>query len=390
MANPRNTPSGQPTYRRQRRKDRPDRAFVVINNKRMYLGEYGSRRSREHYQRIIAEWRADHLDTIAGDAVTVNVLCARFLRHAKRTYLKPDGSRTSTVDNYKSAIRRLREVYGSTPANEFGPRRLKAVRQRMIDDGWKRRVINQYVKMIRHIFKWGIEEEIISPTVYAALQAVAPLRRGRSNARESDRKLPVPDADIEAVRVHVSRQVWAMVQLQRYTGARGDEIVRLRPIDLDTSGKVWRAELDDHKTAYRERKRIIYFGPRAQQVIEPFLNRPTHAPMFSPREAIAEAAAQADSHRRPDQQPTKRKTKREVRETYTTASYRRAIERGCKQAGVQRWTPHRLRHNHATEVRAQFGVEASQVMLGHATVDVTEIYAERDEQTAMRIVAEVG
>ena len=149
--NPRKNPQ-QPKYRRQARKGRADRAFVVINGKCIYLGEYNTRECREHYNRVIAEWCADHAAEVAGDAVTVNVLCARFLRHARRTYRTPDGSNTSSLDNYRSAIRRLRHVYGSTPAREFGPWHLKAIRERMISDGWKRKVINQYVNMIRHIF----------------------------------------------------------------------------------------------------------------------------------------------------------------------------------------------------------------------------------------------
>ena len=42
------------------------------------------------------------------------------------------------------------------------------------------------------------------------------------------------------------------------------------------------------------------------------------------------------------------------------------------------WAPNRLRHTRATEVRKQFGLEAAQVILGHAKADVTQVYAERD------------
>ncbi len=52
------------------------------------------------------------------------------------------------------------------------------------------------------------------------------------------------------------------------------------------------------------------------------------------------------------------------------------IDRGCDGAGVPRFAPNQLRHSHATAVRKQFGVEASQVMLGHSHINTTEIYAE--------------
>ncbi len=47
-----------PSYRRQRRKNCHDLAFVEIDGKRHYLGNYDTRESRERYHRLIAEWEA--------------------------------------------------------------------------------------------------------------------------------------------------------------------------------------------------------------------------------------------------------------------------------------------------------------------------------------------
>ncbi len=49
-----------------------------------------------------------------------------------------------------------------------------------------------------------------------------------------------------------------------------------------------------------------------------------------------------------------------------------------------------MRHSAATAIRARFGLEAAQVVLGHAKADTTEIYAEKDAGLAMRIAAEAG
>jgi len=54
------------------------------------------------------------------------------------------------------------------------------------------------------------------------------------------------------------------------------------------------------------------------------------------------------------------------------------------------WHPHQLRHNAATRLRKHYGLEAAQVILGHSTMDTTEMYAEQDAETAMKIMAEVG
>ncbi len=54
------------------------------------------------------------------------------------------------------------------------------------------------------------------------------------------------------------------------------------------------------------------------------------------------------------------------------------------------WHPHQLRHNAATRLRREFGIEAARVVLAHRSVAVTEIYAERDGEQAMKIMERVG
>ena len=54
-----------------------------------------------------------------------------------------------------------------------------------------------------------------------------------------------------------------------------------------------------------------------------------------------------------------------------------------------RWSPLRLRHTAATIIRSRFGLEASQVVLGHAKADVTQIYAARDLAKAHAVMAEM-
>ena len=39
---------------------------------------------------------------------------------------------------------------------------------------------------------------------------------------------------MEAIRPHVARQVWAMIQVQRLTGMRPGEVTIMRTCDLDT------------------------------------------------------------------------------------------------------------------------------------------------------------
>jgi integrase len=179
----------------------------------------------------------------------------------------------------------------ATCVKDFGPRSLKAVRERMIEQGLCRRVINSRVNRIRRMFKWGVENEFLHSSVLHALQAVAALKRYRSAARESEGVKPVADWMVDAVVKVVPAPVQAMIELQALTGMRSGEVTIMRACDLETSGRIWAYRPATHKTEHHDVERVIYLGPRAQEVVKPFLRRDTNAYLFSPAEAEAERRA---------------------------------------------------------------------------------------------------
>ncbi|MCH7684605.1 MAG: tyrosine-type recombinase/integrase [Gemmatimonadetes bacterium] len=75
---------------------------------------------------------------------------------------------------------------------------------------------------------------------------------------------------------------------------------------------------------------------------------------------------------------------------YTRDSYRRAIARACKLAGIKKWSPNQLRHSAATRIRKAYDLDSARVLLGQRSPRITEIYAENDGGKAMRLMAEVG
>ena len=85
-----------------------------------------------------------------------------------------------------------------------------------------------------------------------------------------------------------------------------------------------------------------------------------------------------------------RNPKRQPGEQYSVESYRQAIERACKKASVPHWHPHQLRHNAATFLRKEFGLEAARIILGHKSAAITEIYAELDREKAIEVICSGG
>jgi integrase len=375
-------------------------AVVTLSGKDFYLGRYGSLESKAEYDRILAEWLASgrQVTNGAGEApadLTVVEMIRGYMSFAGGYYRK-DAKPTSEVANIKLAMRPLKELYGHTVAKDFGPLALKTVRQAMIDADLSRGEVNKRVSHVVRCFKWAAENELVPASVHHGLKTVSGLRKGRSAARELPPVKPVPDVFVDAIQPHVAPQIWAMIDLQRLSGMRPGEVVLMRTCDLDTSGKVWEYIPERHKTEHHNRERRIFLGPQAQAVLRPWLRTNLQEYLFSPVEVLEAFYARRRAERKSPQTPSSRARKRVKRreraphEHYTTQSYGRAIVVGCKTVGVPTWTPNRLRHNAATRLRKEYGLDIARVILGHASQQVTEVYAEVDREKAIKVMGEIG
>ena len=397
-------PAKPPSIPKLRHHKGSGQALVVIDGKSIYLGKYGTAQAQEQYDRAVAEWLCNGR-RVAQDApgLTIAETILAYWNFA-RTYYRKNGETTDELYGIKAAMRPLRKAYASLPVADFGPLKLKAVRQAMIDEGHSRKYINDNVNRIKRMFRWAVENELAPPSVYHGLQAVSGLKRGRSTARETEAIKPVPDAHISAVLPHVSRQVAAMIQIQALTGMRPGEVVIMRTVDLDTTGTLWVYTPSTHKTEHYGKRREVYIGPQGQELLRPFLRANLGDFLFAPAEAEADRNAERRRNRTAPTTPSqakrrpKRSRKRPPGRHYTVDSYRRAIRRACVAAfGMDCrgkpslvWHPNQLRHSFATRIRRQFGLEVARVMLGHETVACAELYAERDAAIAASIASKVG
>ena len=257
-------------------------AKVRLDGKDIYLGKYDSPESHKEYRRLIAQWLLTrNVQPTEPDDLAVCELMASYLKFAQGYYIK-DGKVTSEFACILAAMKPLRFLYGDSPVANFGPKALKAVREQMIREGVCRSTVNSQVKRLQRMFKWGASEELVSPTVYQAVATVSGLRKGRTEAKERPPVLPVSDATIDQTLPHLPDVVADMVRLQRFSGARPGEVIKLRPCEIDPSGEVWEYHPGSHKTEHHDKQRIIFFGPQAQQLLTPYLDRPERDFCFSP------------------------------------------------------------------------------------------------------------
>lgn len=366
-------------------------ARVVLDGQHHYLGPHGSDESKRRYRELINRWKLRH-DNPEMARITIGELVILYDDHAS-SYYRKDGKPTSTIHAIRLALRPLVSMFSKTRVAEFGPAKLIAVRQKMIEAGRERKSINSSVGKIVQMFRWGVEQELCPSEIASALSCVSGLKKGRSNATESQSVKPVALNRVEVVKPHLAIPLQGAVDFQLATASRPGEALQLRLRDIDRSGDVWLYRPDSHKTAHHEKDRVILCGPKAQAV-------------------ILEHADSADPDAYVFAVPGSNGTKPYRRDNYTLAvrrscetefnmpkelrNLRRDSDPELKELAKEWrkenvWSPNQLRHSAATEIRKAAGsVEFAKTILGHSSIDIAELYAERDLQAAAEIVKKIG
>ncbi len=223
---------------------------------------------------------------------------------------------------------------------------------------------NQALKMLRGLFNWAVQEEMLESNPCNGLQKPAP-------ASSRDRNL----SETEIF------QVWHSLQRRRSTaavglrlmlflGQRGHEVRHMRWRDIE--GDLWTIPREDAKSG---REHVVPLSSPAQAVIEACRGKSDVWVLPSPRLGGPEE-----------------------RENYA-----HAVETILREEGMEPWTPHDLRRTVASGL-ARLGVQefVIQRVLGHAYSSVTATYnrysyvAEKREalerwgQRLLKIVSEVG
>src|SRR5262249_46965486 len=143
---------------------------------------------------------------------------------------------------------------------------------------------------------------------------------------------PVALPQVEATKAFLPPQVCAMIDMQLVTGMRPGEVCQMRACDIDMSGKLWLYRPSQHKTQHHGHTREIWLGPKAQDIIKPYLKADLQACLFSPKDAESHRHAQARTHRRENQKPNERKTERTLKARFEKDTYCRGIAYACDKA----------------------------------------------------------
>lgn len=368
-------------------------AVVTIQGRTYYLGKFDSAESKQKYHRLLAESKVSSTFGIEKKRVSVSEAVVAYLKHSE-VYYRGGSEHVALV----SACGPLIECYPDLHLSEFGIPQFKVIRQRWIERGASRQYTNAQMKRLLRVAKWWVSEGLADATLHHSLRCVEPLKFGRCTAPETEPVKPVSDEDVRQTVEHLPRVVADMVRFQAIVGCRPGEVCGIKPRMVRKLGDVWQVELEEHKNRWRKHSRVITCGPKAQAILTPYLDsRSPDSYCFSPDEANAQRRAEKHAKRktplscgnRPGSNQTS-SPKRKAGACYTANSYCKAIHYACKKAGVALWGPNRLRHSAATKLRELEGIESASLLLGHKSLTITEVYAEKSRKQAERIAIAYG
>jgi integrase len=372
------------------------RAFSRWKGKRYYHGKHDTPEAEESYrrfiQRIVAE--RDEPVVIPDGSPLLAELAIPYLEWIADQSPKQQ-------DAIRQMVNQVLEVYGDLDISEFGPRKVLAWQKWLVGHSreYSRTTINRRLANLKRWLRWCVSRELIPAERHQAIEAVEPIKAGRTAAKEPEPVHPVPAADVTATLPYLPPSVAIMVQVQYLCGMRPQDVVSMRLCDVDRTGDIWLYRPASHKNKHRGQSLTKAIPVAAQTLLQPLLDRDDSSFLFDPREASEWAY---ERRKKTSSRKTKRypcEEKRVVanvksnhgrrRSRYSVDTYCQSVTRACSCAAVPKWTPGQLRHSIATELSRDFGEQAAQRWLGHARLETTAIYVEQQSSELIEIARRI-
>lgn len=413
-----------PALRCRRAPGRLPKAYVWHDGRRFILGDWGSEAAAAAYRRFVAAIEPDpepepSLAEIC-EPIHVDLLGDAYIAHARETYRKR-GSPTSTIWKIRAALELLyRSGLGEIRADQAGPVWLKRFQSWLADhpeQRWSRNTINEYVRIVVEMFRWGVSEQVVPPELPTSLDTVKSLRknaarRGREH-RDGKHVGDVDRAVLQQTRRRLPRRVRIMVNVQMLTGMRPSEVCCMRPrhiTPLRSGVWVFAVPFTANKTEHLEISRQVFLGPRCMRLLRMVWPASRDEPFFSPRKTQEDVRAARAAARKTPRYPShdlrlrrKRRHGREelsstAGEIYTPTGYRQVIERACRSVfgedaqgrPLKLWTPNQLRHTRATVIANRVDLLAAKEVLGHRSIETTMRYVRVRDKKAIDVAARCG
>jgi integrase len=324
------------------------------------------------------------------------------IKHSISYYRDPTtGKPTSQLGVIKSALREL-DLYLEMKIKDFKPSVLVAVRAAIVnrdiipqsEGAPKKKLcissVNNAIVKIRQMFKLGVGWELVPVEIYQALACVQHLNwRTAPTLRNPDKIAPVPVEYFRLIMPHLKPMYRAVLTVHLATGMRVKELCSMRWSEMtEVEPGLWCYAPAEHKNSHRGDPRLIYMKT---DLID--LMRSVRKPLWDKdavwcQRGVGKSAGYSgmisgDGYARAIEGAQKRYNEGRLAINQGARTDKKKLDTtSAKRAPMEHWTPLQIRHTVATQVRRTHGLEGAQAVLGHSTLDATQIYAEKRDDLA--------
>jgi len=371
------------------------KARITVQREQIYLGPFGSPESWEQYEQELARWRARPKLTEADTqprptAPTVAEVAAGFAAHAQAHY----SERGREVGQFALVLTPLVRLFGELPAARFRTAELEQLQLALASGSWmtaaeqerhrrrgllvglSRNVVNRRIVRVRTVWRWAERKGLVPAGSYEHLRTVPGLRRNARNVRVRPKVQPASWEAVKAVARAAEPAPRTMLLLQWWTGMRSAEVRAMRTADIDQAGPrvdgrtIWLYRPAAHKGDWREEAeespRVVPLGPKCQALLRAWLRPDAPAAhMFAPR-------------------------RRRRHPCYTVCSYAQAVRRAARRAGHPGFHAYQCRHAAKVRVTRAAGADAARAILGHRSIQTTQMYGSLDVAHAVEVARRLG
>lgn len=297
---------------------------------------------------------------------------------------------------------------------DFGPLALDQVRNAMILKKQARSTINKRINKIIKMYRWGVSREMFPVSILNSLSTLQPIGSNQPLVKEAKKVDPVEWNEVKKLLPYLSNTVKAMIEIHFLAGMRSDEVCRMSNENIEKpKGKnVWLYKLEKHKTDRFAGEKIICLGPKAIEILKPFIKLHPTGYLFRPEDTLDQKKLRRLNGSKKKRPRDKLRKPRRVNDRYSSGTYAGAIKNAfrmlasdsgyqaakgrmkmnrthAKNAGLHYWHLHQLRHSRATITNNDLGTEASSAQLGHS-IKVNAVYSERNLRLAMEVAEKTG
>ena len=335
--------------------------YIRLDGKFHYLGAADAPDLQEKYRAWVASYILTGSPPVKSKEKDRGIPVAEVCKRFRAGYPK---KHTYTL----VALDAMEGTYGTLPVSELSPKKIKAMfavlkseRNKSGKPRFNRTTLNGALSAVRLVLKWSCSEEQCPASVWHEAQTVSGFKYGETG-REGGKVHAVPESVVMDTLPHLKKAFAGAVQVMLYCGGRPSEVLGLRKRDIDTSGPVWTARLEHHKTACKGQERTLYFGNRAQSVLREFMLCGPDDLLFTLDNGKAVS--------------------------YSNLGYH--VWWACEKNGIPAWTLYQLRHLAGCRAREVAGLDGTAAHLGHTDVETSKIYGELDATKAVAIAAQIG